>query len=234
LDRVLFRLEQIRRRWWVVLVFTVSAVLVVAASLLLSHTTYVGKSALMLSGRVPEQDAVMALGYLTLFNDPATIARLRTTTKIPEDVTFEARVAAASPILRIEATADDPRVAQDAAQAMTEAFRDDINSVRRRGAEEYIADIERQIQGTSPFSPDGSGNPYYTTLQQRIETARGDSTDELQDLQLRAGVTESTPNIMLNLLLGAVGGLLLGVIVALGLAELSNAVRTEGPQSTLP
>ena len=228
------RLEQIRRRWWVVLMFAVPAVLVSAAFSLLVHPTYVGKSALTLSGRAPDQDAVVALGYITLFNDPATIGRLRTTTKIPEDVTFEARVAAASPILRIEATADDPRVAQDAAQAMTEAFRDDINSVRRRGVEGYIADIERQLEGVSPFSPDGSGNPYYATLQQRIETARGDSTDELKDLQLRAGVTESAPNIKLNLLLGAVGGLLLGVIVALCLAELSTAVRTEGPQSPLP
>ena len=57
----------------------------------------------------------MVVGYMTIFNDPATITRLRTTTKIPEDVTFEARTVAASPILAIEATADDPKVAQDAA-----------------------------------------------------------------------------------------------------------------------
>ena len=57
----------------------------------------------------------MAVGYATLFNEPATIDRLRATTKIPEDVTFEARTVAASPILTIEATADDPKVAQDAA-----------------------------------------------------------------------------------------------------------------------
>ena len=60
---------------------------------------------------------------------------IEATTKIPEDVTFEARTVAASPILSIEATANSPEVAQDAAEQMAKAFRADINSIRQRGAE---------------------------------------------------------------------------------------------------
>jgi capsular polysaccharide biosynthesis protein len=218
------RMNQIRQRWWVVLVVAVFAVLMAALSSLLAHPTYTGKSALVLTslGRAPEQDALMVTGYSTLFNDPATILRLRATKKIPEDVTFEARTAAASPILIIEATADDPKVAQDAAQDIAEAFREDINSVRQTGNEGGIADLERQLKELNPFAADGSTNPYYTSLQERIDNARSDTTNQLQTLQLRAGVTKSAPNIVFNLVLGAVGGLLLGTLTALGLAALST------------
>ncbi len=78
-----------------------------------SSPVYVGKSTLVLvSNRSPVEEAPMAVGYATLFNDPATIARLRATHDIPRDVTFEARTVAASPILTIEAIAQDPETAQ--------------------------------------------------------------------------------------------------------------------------
>ena len=116
------------------LAVAVLGVLVAAASSLSTHPTYVGRSTLVLfGGTAPEQDALMVVGYMTIFNDPATITRLRTTTKIPEDVTFEARTVAASPILAIEATADDPKVAQDAAYEMAEALRADISASQLAG-----------------------------------------------------------------------------------------------------
>ena len=140
------RIEQIRRRWWVVLLVAVVAVLAAALPLLNAHPTYAAKSALVMSspGRTPEQDAMMAVAYSTLFNEPATIERLRSTIKIPEEVTFEAQTVNASPILTIMATTGDPGVAQDAAQKMAEAFRDDINSVRESAREDTIAGLERQ------------------------------------------------------------------------------------------
>ena len=93
---------------------------------------------------------------MTIFNDPATITRLRTTTKIPEDVTFEARTVAASPILAIEATADDPKVAQDAAYDMAEALRADITASQLAGIDGYIADLERQLAEIPPVDPAGA------------------------------------------------------------------------------
>ena len=215
-------MEQIRQRWWVVVVVAALGVLVAAASSVLAHPTYVGKSTLVLSGSAPQQDALMVVGYMTIFNDPATIARLRTTTKIPEDVTFEARTVAASPILTIEATADDPKVAQDAATDMAEAFRADINAVQQAGTDGYIADLERQLAEIPPVDPDGSANPYYASLQERIDSARALKSNLLQLLQPRAGVTENAPKIASRLVQGAAGGLVLGILAALGLAALST------------
>ena len=80
------RIEQVRRRWWVVLVVAVLAVLAAALPSLNAHPTYVGRSALVLSspGRTPEQDAMMAVGYSTIFNKPATIRPVESKEKIPD------------------------------------------------------------------------------------------------------------------------------------------------------
>jgi Mrp family chromosome partitioning ATPase len=216
------RMEQVRRRWWLVALTTVLAVLAAGLLSLFSSTAYVGKSTLMLSGRAPEQDAVMILGYLTLFNDPATTSQLRATEKIPEDIALEAFTAASSPILAIEATADDPDVAQDAAEDAARAFSADvINSAQRAGREKLLADLERQVAGVKPLAPDGSTNPYYASLRTRIDDTRSASSNELLSLQPRAGVTESAPSTAFNLLAGLVGGVLLGVLVALGHAAMS-------------
>jgi len=216
------RIEQIQKRWWVVVTVAVLALFAAVASSVHAHPTYVGKSILALAGRTPDQDAVMMLGYLALFRDPATIPRLRTTTTIPEDVTFEARTAAASPILTIEATANDPKTAQDAAEAMAKAFSDDINAVQKAGIENDVAELERQLSEIPRLDPNGATSPYYASLQERIDSARSNLADQLLGLQARAGVTENAPNIVFTLVKGAAGGLVFGILAALGLAALST------------
>lgn len=216
------RWEQIRRRWRVVAVVTVLTTLAATAYALTASATYTGKSTLMLSGRTPEQDAVMVVGYLTLFNDPATIGRLKATNGIPEDVTAEALTAGASPILNIEATASDPKVAQDAAQKMAQTFSTDINATQQKGKNSRLADLENQLGGVNPLAPDGSVNTYFTELQTQIDQVKSDPTNELMVLQLRAGVNEKAPNTVLSIVSGVLGGLLLGVLAALGLAALST------------
>ncbi|RDH78664.1 hypothetical protein DVS77_08460 [Mycolicibacterium moriokaense] len=216
------RWEQIRRRWRVVAVLTVLTTLAATAYALTASATYTGKSTLMLSGRTPEQDAVMVVGYLTLFNDPATIARLKATNGIPEAVTAEALTAGASPILNIEATANDPKVAQDAAQKMAQTFSTDINATQQKGKDSRLADLENQLTGVNPLAPDGSVNTYYTELQTQIDQVKSDPTNELMVLQLRAGVNEKAPSTVFSIAAGLLGGLLLGVLAALGLAALST------------
>ena len=58
----------------------------------------------------------------------------------------------------------------------------------------------------------------------RSESTRRRSlkSNELQLLQPRAGVTENAPKIVSRLVQGAVGGLVLGILAALGLAALST------------
>ncbi len=219
------RFDQIRRRWRTVLVITVLAMLTTLQPLLLSKPTYAATSTLVLSspGRNPVEDAAMAVGYATLLNQPATVDRLRANGNIPADVTFEARMVGASPILTIEATATDPTVAQDAAQTMAEAFRDDINSVRQRRNAKAIHDRQAELDSLlSRPGPDGFMNPMAPAVQQELNTLRADSTDQLQELQLRAGVTQVSAHIAFQFLARALGGLLLGVLAALGLASLST------------
>ncbi|MGP4056525.1 hypothetical protein ACTWP6_17155 [Mycobacterium sp. 4D054] len=216
--------EQIRRRWWVVLLVAAFTVLATAVHSSDTDATYMGKSLLVQSSpeRTPEQDATMAVGYATLFNEPVTIGRLRQRTQVPDSVSFEARTVAASPILTIEATAEDPEVAQTAAQQMAAAFRDDINSVRNARFARDIKDVERQVQALkAQREPDGSMNPLVPVLQERLDDMRADATDQLRDLQLRAGVTKMEPKFALQVATGALGGLFLGAVAALGLAALS-------------
>lgn len=219
------RIEQVRRRWWVVVVVTALGALLAAAASLGTQPTYLGKSTLVLSGRTPDQDAVVVLGYVTLFNDPATISRLENAAKIPEGVTFEARPAAASPILTVEATAGDPKTAQNAATDMASAFRADVNAVQEAGISSHTEELQRELSQTDPLTPSGTANPYYTSLQERIVEVEGFLSNQLQVLQPRIGVTEIRPSTLSNLLLGVVGGFLLGILAALGLAALSTRVR---------
>ena len=221
-----YRLEQIRRRWWVVAVVTLLGVLSAMALSSQAGTTYVGKSTLMLSARTPEQDAVLATGYLTLFNDPATLERLKTANKIPADVAIETRTAGASPILTVEATASDPFVAQDAAEKMANAFSGDISSTPQAGRDEHLADMKRRLSDVSPFTPDGGANPYYIALLTQIDDLESNSVNQLLGLQPRAGVSENAPRTVFNLASGAIGGFLLGILAALGLAALSTRLAS--------
>ena len=215
------RVEQIRQRWWVVVVVGVLALSVAVAPSVLARPTYVGKTTLQISG-LDANGAPMIVGYMTIFNDRATIARLTDTAKIPNDVTFEAKSIAASPMLSIEATAGSPEVAQDAAYDMAEAFRADINSVRQKGSDQYVAELQRQLDAIAPLAADGSVNPYYADLSNRIDEVKGNSTGLLQVLQFRAGVTKNARKIASTLVLGTAGGLVLGILAALGLAALST------------
>jgi len=223
------RIDQIRRRWWVVLAVAVLATFAAALPILQVRPTYVGSALLVQSspGLAPEQDAAMSIGYATLFNEPATIGRLRAATKTPDDVTFEARPVATSPILAIEATAESPEVAQDAAQNMAAAFRADIGAVRHAAFQKGIADAEHELDSLiARPGPDGQLNPMVPVVQTRLDTMRAESANQLHELQLRAGVTKTEQDIMFNLGIRAAGGLLLGVLAALGLAALSSHIVT--------
>lgn len=224
-----YRVEQIRQRWWVVVLATAVALLAASLASLTAHPAYVGKSSLVLTspGRWSEQDIQMVIGYTTLFNDPATIDRLRATKTIPEDVTLEARPVAASPILTIEATADDPAVAQEAATSAAEAFRDDINSAARTATDDAVADLERKFSDLMQRFPDATGglaSELESSLQDQIYALRTDLTNQLHDLQRQAGVTKIAPPLVFNLVQGVAGGLLLGILAALGMAAMSTRI----------
>jgi capsular polysaccharide biosynthesis protein len=222
-------IEQVLRRWWIVLLTTAVALLAAVLPFLSVHTKYVSQATLLVSSpdRAPEQDARVVVGYATVFNNPATIDRLKAAKRFPQDVTFEARTVAASPILTIEATADDPRVAQEAATSMAGAFRDDVNSAQRASAVDAIANLQQQVNDVRqrfPAPPNGQPSELETEMQQQINKLQFDETNQLRDLQLRGGVTPVAPNIRKNVALGVAGGLMLGIVAALAMAAVSTRV----------
>ena len=218
------RIEQIKQRWWVVVAIAALTVTLAGVSLLTAHPTYVGKSELIVSspGRAPDQDAALVQGYVALFNNPATIARLQAANHIPDGITFEAKPVAASPILTIEATADDAKAAETAAQDMAVAFRQDINAIHEAEKKQTLADLTSQLDRTQPTSKDPINPMLAAPLQEQIFNTRHDLTNELQDLQLRAGVTTNAQQGVGSLVVPAAGGLLLGLLAALGLSVLST------------
>lgn len=218
------RIEQIKQRWWVVVAIAALTVTLAGMSLLTAHPTYVGKSELIVSSpnRGSDQDAALVQGFVVLFNNPEMIARLRAANRIPDGITFAAKPVAASPILTIEATADDAKTAETAAQDMAVAFRQDINAIHEAEKRQTLADLTSQLDRAQPTSNDPINPSLAVPLQQQIFNTRQDSTNELQDLQLRAGVTTNPKQGVGGLVLPAAGGLMLGLLAALGLSVLST------------
>jgi capsular polysaccharide biosynthesis protein len=218
------RIEQIKQRWWVVVAISALTVTLAGMSLLTAHPTYVGKSELIVSspGQAPEQDAATVQGFIMLFNDPATIARLQAANRIPGGIMFEAKPVAASPILTIEATADNAKAAETAAQDMAVAFRQDINAIREAEKKKTLADLTSQLDRAQPSSNNPINPILAAPLEEQIFNTQHDSKNELQDLQLRAGVTTNAQQGVGSLVLPAAGGLLLGLLAALGLSVLST------------
>jgi polysaccharide biosynthesis transport protein len=218
------RIEQIKQRWWVVVAIAALTVTLAGVPLLTAHPTYVGKSELIVSSpnRAPDQDAALVQGYVVLFNNPEMIARLQAANHIPDGITFAAKPVAASPILTIEATADDAKTAETAAQDMAVAFRQDINAIHEAEKKQTLADLTSQLDRTQPASNNPINPLLAAPLQQQIFNTRQDLTNELQDLQLRAGVTTNAQQGVGSLVLPAAGGLLLGLLAALGLSVVST------------
>ena len=103
----------------------------------------------ILARTAPDQDAALVQGYVALFNDPATIARLQAANHIPDGIMFEAKPVAASPIMTIEATADNAKAAETAAQDMAVAFRQDINAIHEAKRKKTLADLTSHLDTLS-------------------------------------------------------------------------------------
>lgn len=214
------QLQRIRHFWPLVLLITLGAVIASAVSTYTSEPSYTGRTVLIVSspGRVPEEDAVMVRGYIDLFNNPAYQARLRDSTDLPPGTTFEARTAAASSMIFVEATAGTDVGVKDAALALATNFRWDVDAVRRAEKDASLDALRSQLEERRRLLTEGA-DPAYTTqriieLETLIQQLQGDSTNQLQILQPDAGIAMSESSMSRNVLLGLLGGLVLGSVAA--------------------
>ena len=217
--------DRIRRRWALILVIGIVAAAGSLGASLLQGSTYTGRSALTIvsQDRAPEQDTVLAQGYADYFNQASSQQQLRQTAGIDSSVGLNARIAAASPIVYIEAVADSPEVASDAATKMAVALRDDVNSSLGGDAQaQQLADLNQQLAAAQRTGDQAQ----VSTLQRQISDLQGQSTNQLQDLQLNAGVVANPTNAGRNAAAALVGGLLLGALLAMALGRFENRIVT--------
>ena len=113
-------------------VYIVVAVVALAglASLPNQDTQYTATASLITvsANRAPEQDGILARGYVDLLVEPSFQQELREKAGVPADVTLAARTAAASPIIYVSATSTDRTTAETAAARAAEQFRTQINA----------------------------------------------------------------------------------------------------------
>jgi polysaccharide biosynthesis transport protein len=230
------QLDRIRRRGWLVLTITLLATLGALAAALGQQTTYTGRATLTIisQNRAPEQDAPLAQGYAEYFNEKSYQEVLRKAAGVPDGLVFSARTAATSPIVYVEATAPDPELAASAAAAMAKEFFANVNAnlLAERGSK--IAELRNQITAERALlmtlpesSPEASlSSNTVLSLQSRIAELQADTSSQLRELQLNAGVSKVSPNHLQNTALGLVGGLVLGCVGALALAGVENRLAT--------
>ena len=124
--------DRIRRRWLLILLVGVIAAAGSAAAVALEPASYTARATLTNVSpqpkSKPEQDIALAQGYADYFNQVSTQGILRARSGADPTAQVTARLAAAGPILYIEAEADDARVASDTATRMATALRDDVNA----------------------------------------------------------------------------------------------------------
>lgn len=230
------QIHRILRRLWLVVLIATLAVGGVVALTLTQETSYTGKAALTIASenRAPEQDAVLAQGYADYFNQKSYQDVLAAGTGIGPGATYAARTAASSPIVYVEVTTSDPETAQTAAAALAQAFQDDVNANLAADTERTVADLREQVvaesgrlQGLGLSEDDRSlATEQILSLRDRITEIQSDTSNQLKELQFNAGVSSSSPDVVLNALLALVGGTVLGGVAALGLATFDKARAT--------
>ena len=94
-------------KWWVLVVVLATAGGALAAlwSVSTATTTWTATAALTSQSqeRSPDQDGILALGYVDYFNQDSYQQLLRAQAGIPDEVSLSAKTGASSPILYIQA-----------------------------------------------------------------------------------------------------------------------------------
>lgn len=231
------QLERLRRRWWLVAAVGLVAFLGSVGSALLTPTTYTGRSALSVASetRAPEQDAYLAQAYSEYFNQESYQDRLAQRAGLLPGIGYNARTAATSPIVYVEATAQDEAEAVDAAARMADAFRDDVNASIGGAAGSLIADLQSQLNRAEQRLNTGLDvnreeavalDAEIRSLQQRIVSLDVARTNELRTLQRQASVSSTAPSPVQDGFFGLAGGLVLGGALVLVLAAVGGRLAT--------
>ena len=225
-------LDRLRRRWVLILLVGLVAVAAAAVGPLYRGETWTGTAALSVSSktRSPEQDAVIARGYVDYFNQPATQSGLLAGVGAPDGVTSSATLAADSPIIYVRAVSPDPATAGDIATRLAGALRDQVRDNLNRSQGGTVNDLKAQLAtanarlGAVPLdSPERDQlSEQATDIQNTINELVTNTANQLQDLQPAAGVSPNATDWVRRLGGALAGGLLFGALAALVLGQLEG------------
>lgn len=238
------QLDRIHRRWWLVLLVMSITVIGTGLYAMSQPAGYTGTKALRVASqtRGPEQDAVLAQGYVEYFNQPATKQALRAKAELASDVTFSARNSASSPLFYIDVVAPDADAAAVAANKLSDTFRDEINTQVQQSDERTIADLMAQIEASqdkltrvpSPSTEFSLILEEMSSWRKSINDIKANKTNQLMDVLPTAGVTSTSRNVAQNMTLALLGGLVLGVVAALAMASTDERPATTPQRLVTP
>ncbi len=147
---------------------------------------------------------------------------------------FTASLAAGSPILYVEASAPEPDRAAQAATLLATTFRDDVRNNLTGDRVAAAAELTTQLQASQArladlplTSPERRTlADQIGTLQNQLVAVQSNTTNQLKDLQLQAGVTEDPGGAVRIVGLALVGGLAGGIALALALGLLERRLTS--------
>ena len=140
------QIESLRRWRWLVIAFGVLGMIAALAIASSGSTTYTATSVVVVgsastqstSSRSPDQDAVLAAGYVSILNSDSHQRTLKSIGKVPDNVDISASPVAGSPFINIAATASTPEVAVQASNRLRDRVRrghaEAVHRHRRRNA----------------------------------------------------------------------------------------------------
>jgi capsular exopolysaccharide synthesis family protein len=218
-------------------------------------TLVVGASAVQL-GRAPEQDADLARGYVSLLNGSLQ-STIREAAETPGDVGIGAEAVSGSPFIRIAAAAPDSETAIQSANAFADAFVEHLRETSQKTFDSQLEPARRrlnalnaQIRLDRKRIADAEAGRVTLSVEERnqVETRLARQEPEAAGLQEQLrNLAEATRNpnqvevfsvavdserqsnrILANAVLGLLGGLLLGRLLALFLNALELRLSTPG------
>jgi Mrp family chromosome partitioning ATPase len=227
--------RRILARWRLVAVLTaVGAVAAGVWSVTSLAPSWTATSALTTQSqnRAPDQDAVLALGYVDYFNQPSYQELLRSEVAIPAGVELTATTGATSPILYVQATGRSEDAVRAAATAATDRFQQDVRQSLVTQRTQAVGDLQKQIddyvgQLQTPGKTDAEKSvvsDQIQSLQGQITEIQSDNTNLLKPLQPEPGVASTSSSPVIQVITGALGGAVLGILVALLLSVLDRRV----------
>lgn len=167
----------------------------------------------------------LALAYIFLFNDPSFQDALNRKAKVPAGVTSVAEPATVGSIFYIDATASTPEAARAAASALATTFRTEINGALDDAKKQAIDSVEAPFEERYTQRLEVPGDER-AGLQEQINTINANTNGMVNSVSLDSAVTATSPQRTTTLLTALGGGLVVGVLMALGVDIASRRVRT--------